>query len=67
MEIKVGEIVENPDGSATLKIDMDQEAMKAMATYGIHQAILNSITEIEVIPEVEVNDKDDKIHYGTKG
>ena len=54
MDIKVCEIVENPDGSATLKIDMDQEAMKAMATYGVYQAILNSVSEVVVEEEAEV-------------
>ena len=47
MDIKVGEVVDNPDGSATLKIDLDQEAMKAMATYGVLQALLNSVSDVE--------------------
>ena len=47
MDIKVGKIVDNPDGSATLHIDLDEEAMKAMATYGVYQAILNSVADLE--------------------
>ena len=48
MDIKVGKIVDNPDGSATLHIDLDEEAMKAMATYGVYQAILNSVVDMEI-------------------
>lgn len=48
MNIKVGKIVDNPDGSATLHVDLDEEAMKAMATYGVYQAILNSVVDIEI-------------------
>lgn len=48
MNIKVGKIVDNPDGSATLHIDLDEEAMKAMATYGVYQAILNSVVDMEI-------------------
>ena len=53
MDIKVGKIVDNPDGSATLHIDLDEEAMKAMATYGVYQAILNSVVDVETENENE--------------
>lgn len=47
MDIKVGEFVVNPDGSGTVQIELDEEALKAMATYGIMQSIENSLAEIE--------------------
>lgn len=55
MNIKVGKIVDNPDGSATLHIDLDEEAMKAMATYGVYQAILNSVVDMEIEDNKEDN------------
>ena len=56
---KVGKIIENPDGSAILQIEMDQEALKIMAEYGVYQSILNSVSEMK-------DTLDDKTHYGTK-
>jgi hypothetical protein len=47
MQIKVDKIIDNPDGSATIHIDLDQEAMKAMASYGVLQALLNSVSDVE--------------------
>ena len=53
MDIKVGEMVDNPDGSATFKIDLDQEAMKALATYGILQALINSLPDVDFEEELK--------------
>jgi hypothetical protein len=48
MDIKVTQIVDNPDGSATVHFDLDEEAKEAMLRYGILQALLNSVSEVEV-------------------
>jgi len=53
MQIKVDKIIDNLDGSATVTFDMDEEALKAMASYGILQALLNSLAELEDTEEVK--------------
>lgn len=53
MDIKVSKIVDNPDGSATVHFDLDDEAKEALLRYGILQALLNSVSEIEEPEEVK--------------
>ena len=43
MYIEVEEIIENGDGSATLKLDMDSEATQSLLSFAILEAIKNSI------------------------
>ena len=43
MYIEVEEIIENDDGSATLKLDMDSEATQSLLSFAILEAIKNSI------------------------
>jgi len=43
MNIEVEEIVENGDGSATLRLDMDSEATAALLSMAIIDAIKNGI------------------------
>lgn len=57
MQIKVDKIIDNPDGSATLTLNMDEEAMKAMATYGVLQALLNSVSDVEFEDTEEVSEE----------
>ena len=49
MDINIVKIIDNPDGSATLHVDLDEEAMKVMVTYGVYQALINiaSLMKIE--------------------
>jgi methylaspartate ammonia-lyase len=49
MDINIAKMIDNSDGSATLHIDLDEEAMKVMATYGVYQALVNiaSLMKIE--------------------
>lgn len=39
MEITVTEVIENEDGSATLQLDLDIEALTAIVQFGILEAI----------------------------
>lgn len=47
MEIKVQQVVEHEDGSATLMVDMDAEARDFMVNYAIIDIIRKGLAEVE--------------------
>jgi hypothetical protein len=47
MEIKVQQVVEHEDGSATLMIDMDAETRDYMVNYALIDIIRKGLAEVE--------------------
>ena len=43
MHIEVKDIIENGDGSATLELDMGPDAVKALLSFAVIEAIKNGI------------------------
>ena len=43
MHIEVEDIIENGDGSATLKLDMGPDAIEALLSFAVIEAIKNGI------------------------
>ena len=44
--VEVVSVTDHPDGSCTLVIDMDVEAMKVFAIIGLHQVLIEKAKEV---------------------
>ena len=49
MEIKVQQVVEHEDGSATLMVDMDAETRDYMVNYALIDIIRKGLVEVETL------------------
>jgi len=45
-EITVAEIIDNPDGSCTIRFDMSQRAMRIFAEVGLKKVLIDSASAI---------------------
>ena len=53
--ITVNDVVDNPDGTATVIVDMDEKAIKAFARVGLQKVLMDSIKAVIALDEVDTN------------
>lgn len=44
--ITVNDVIDNPDGSATVIVDMDEKAVKVFARIGLQKTLMDSINHM---------------------
>ena len=66
MDIEVEEVIDNGDGSATLKLNMDSEATQMLLSFAILEAIKNSINMQKNKTDNYADDSLSSIVYGNK-
>ena len=53
--ITVNDVISNDDGTATVIVDMDEQAVRAFARVGLQKTLIDSINAVMALDEVDTN------------
>jgi hypothetical protein len=53
--ITVNDVISNDDGTATVIVDMDEQAVKVFARVGLQKTLMDSIKAMMALDEVDTN------------
>jgi hypothetical protein len=51
----VNDVISNDDGTATVIVDMDEQAVRAFARVGLQKTLMDSINAVMALDEVDTN------------
>ncbi|CAB4170528.1 hypothetical protein UFOVP908_79 [uncultured Caudovirales phage] len=53
--ITVNDVISNDDGTATVIVDMDEQAIKAFARVGLQKTLMDSINAVMALDDIDNN------------